>query len=305
MESYRNSPQSSRPKSRGGLLKKRLPVVSGYFYPDNKKELESLIKWSFTHKIGPGALPATSTTRRKETIGYVAPHAGYVYSGPVAAHTYFQMAMDGAPETVVIIGTNHTGYGALVSIYPGGIWETPLGSLEVDSELGKAIADASNIAELDEYAHLEEHSIEVQLPFIQYIYGDKVRILPIVMGLHTPDTARDLAKSILDAVSSLKRDVIIVASSDFNHYDPHEVTVKKDSNAISMILRLDSHGFYNVLLRDDVSVCGPGGIMVLIEYSKLAHQERAKAELLKYATSGDVSGDKSHVVGYASIRFSS
>lgn len=286
-------------------MRKRLPVVSGYFYPDNKEELESLIKWSFTHKIGPGTLPTTSSTRRKEVVGYIAPHAGYVYSGPVAAHTYFQMALDGKPETVIIMGTNHTGYGALVSIYPNGAWETPLGSLEVDSELAKAIVDKSNIAELDEYAHLEEHSVEVQLPFIQYIYGSKVRILPIVIGLHTPDTARDLAKSILEAVSSLNRDVILIASSDFNHYDPHEVTVRKDSNAISMILKLDSLGFYNVLLREDVSVCGPGGIMVLIEYSKLTLREKAKAELLRYATSGDVSGDKSHVVGYASIRFSS
>ncbi|MEM4551692.1 MAG: AmmeMemoRadiSam system protein B [Thermosphaera sp.] len=286
-------------------MKKRLPVVSGYFYPSDKRELESLIEWSFTHPIGPGTLPKISATRRKETIGYISPHAGYIYSGPVAAHTYFQMAMDGAPETVIILGTNHTGYGALVSIYPGGTWETPLGSMEVDSELGKAIAEKSHIAELDEYAHVEEHSIEVQLPFIQYIYGNRVRILPVVLGLHTPDTAMDLARSIMEAVSSLKRDVILVASSDFNHYDPHEITVKKDSDAISMILRLDSLGFYNTLLREDISVCGPGGIMVLIEYSKLLLKEKARAELLKYATSGDVSGDKSHVVGYASIRFSS
>jgi len=285
-------------------LKRRHPAVAGYFYPDDKHELEALIKWSFTHKIGPGKLPETSPSRRRETIGYVAPHAGYVYSGPVAAHTYYQMALDGVPETVVVIGTNHTGYGALVSVYPGGVWETPLGLLEVDSELAKALADKSSIAELDEYAHLEEHSVEVQLQFIQYIYGGKVRILPVVMGLHTPDVAREVAKSLLDAAFSLERDIIIVASSDFNHYDPHDVTARKDREAVSMILKLDSVGFYNTLLREDVSVCGPGGIMVLIEYAKLVGGGGARAELLKYATSGDVSGDKSHVVGYASIRFS-
>ncbi|WP_448578819.1 AmmeMemoRadiSam system protein B [Thermosphaera sp.] len=285
-------------------MKRRRPAVAGYFYPDDKRELEALIKWSFSHEIGPGKLPEISPSRRLETVGYVAPHAGYVYSGPVAAHTYYQMALDGVPETVVVIGTNHTGYGALVSIYPGGVWETPLGLLEVDSELAKTLADKSSIAELDEYAHLEEHSVEVQLPFIQYIYGGRVRILPVVMGLHTPDVAKDVAKSLLEAVISLKRDIIIVASSDFNHYDPHSVAVRKDKEAISMILSLDPAGFYNTLLREDVSVCGPGGIMVLIEYAKLKGGGSARAELLKYATSGDVSGDKSHVVGYASIRFS-
>ncbi len=281
----------------------RYPVVAGYFYPSDPRELIKIIEWSFKHSLGPGKLPVVSENRRKETLGYIAPHAGYIYSGPVAAHTYYNLALDGRPETIILLGTNHTGRGALVSIYPAGTWITPLGKLEVDSELARDIANNSSIGELDIYAHIEEHSIEVQLPFIQYLYGDSVRIVPISIGLHTPEVAEDLAKAILESITSTKRDVIIIVSSDFNHYDPHEITVEKDKKALEKILSFNTNGFYRVLLDEHITVCGPGGIMTLMEYSKLVGKGREKAELLKYATSGDVSGDKTAVVGYASIRF--
>ncbi|MGC8982415.1 MAG: AmmeMemoRadiSam system protein B [Desulfurococcaceae archaeon] len=279
----------------------RNPVVAGYFYPREEKKLVEIIEWAFKHRLGPGTLPQTSLVRDKSVIGYVVPHAGYTYSGPVAAHAYHDMALRGAPETIVILGTNHTGYGKPISVYPGGAWKTPLGLLEVDSELGKKIVENSELADLDTYAHLEEHSVEVQLPFIQYIFKDRPpKILPIVVGVHTPEAAADLAKSIALAVKELGRDVLILASSDFNHYEPHDVTAKKDMDAIRKVLELDTEGFYNVMLSENISICGPGGIMTLMEVTKSLG---GKAVLLKYATSGDVEGGRAAVVGYASIKF--
>jgi len=286
---------------KGGV---RYPVVAGYFYPDNPVELRSFIKKLFLHPHGPGKEPVVSSVRRKNTVGYIAPHAGYIYSGPVAAHTYLSMAEDGKPDSIIIIGTNHTGLGALVSVYPSGYWSTPLGETPIDSELAKAIVDRSELAELDMDAHLEEHSIEVQLPFIQYVFGEKTPIVPIVVGLHSLETARDLSRAIIEAVKETGRDTLIIVSSDLNHYDPYDITVEKDRALIDKILNLDTEGFYRTLVEKHVTACGPGGIMTLIEIAKqICGENVSKAKLLKYANSGDISGDKSTVVGYASIMF--
>ncbi len=281
----------------------RHPVVAGYFYPGDPEELRGIIEQSFKHPVGPGKLPTVSNTRDRNVYGYVSPHAGYIYSGPVAAHVYYDLAMRGKPETIVILGTNHTGIGALVSVYPAGRWITPLGELEVDSSLSRAIVSNSRFAELDTMAHVEEHSIEVQLPFIQYLYGDRVKIVPIVIGLHTPEVARDLSQSIYNAVISSSRDIVLIASSDFNHYDPYEVTIRKDELAIQRILELDTEGFYKAIVDENITVCGPGAIMTVMEYTKLQAGEKAGVELMKHATSGDTSGPKDSVVGYAAIKF--
>lgn len=282
---------------------RRRPAVAGYFYPSKRDELVESIKWSFLHRLGPGSLPTVSETRRKASSGYVVPHAGYMYSGPVAAHSYYHLANEGPPQTIVLLGTNHTGYGPLVSVYPEGVWETPLGELKVDAELAKLVEKHSEYAVLDEDAHIEEHSVEVQLPFIQFLFDDRPKILPIVIGLHTPQVALDLAKSIHKAVSELGRDVVLLASSDFNHYEPQSITNEKDGEAIDAIVRGDTGGFFDIITRKNVSVCGPGGIMTLIEYHKIVSGGRGSIVLLKHATSGDVTGDYEHVVGYASIRF--
>lgn len=278
----------------------RRPVVAGYFYPSRREDLVNMIEWSFKHKHGPGNLPSQPGERKQGLIGYVVPHAGYMYSGPVAAHSYLDMSRHGSFETIIILGTNHTGLGKPVSIYPGGLWETPLGTLRVDEELGKKIVENSDIADFDVYAHIEEHSIEVQLPFIQYIYGNNVKIVPIVIGVHTPEAADDLSNAILAARKETNRDIVVLASSDFNHYEPHDVTSSKDMKAIEKIIALDTKGFYEVMLENDISICGPGGIMTLMEITR---KQQGKASLLKHATSGDISGDKRAVVGYASIKF--
>lgn len=282
----------------------REPVVAGYFYPDNSIELRNLLNDLFTkNPHGPGGEPIVNPERNRETTGYVSPHAGYLYSGPVAAHTYYSLAQDGVPETIVLLGTNHSGLGPLVSIYPGGKWITPLGELFVDSELAESVSKYSELAELDTDAHLDEHSIEVQLPFIQYVYGNSVKILPIVIGLHTVETAVDLANAIKKAVDETGRDVVLIASSDFNHYEPYEITRKKDLEAIERIISFDTHGFYRVILDKHITICGPCGIMVLMEYTSFVNRERKRARLLKYANSGDTSSYRNQVVGYASIKF--
>ncbi|MEM0380526.1 MAG: AmmeMemoRadiSam system protein B [Desulfurococcaceae archaeon] len=282
----------------------REPVVAGYFYPDNPVELTRLLDELFTkNPHGPGRKPVVNRERIRGVVGYISPHAGYIYSGPVAAHAYLSLAETGLPETIIIIGTNHTGLGSLVSIYPGGKWITPLGELVVDSELGERISKYSELAELDTDAHLDEHSVEVQLPFIQYVYGNRVKILPIVIGLHTVETAQDLARAIKKSIDETNRDVVIIASSDFNHYEPYEVTKRKDLEAIDYIIKFDTEGFYRVIVEKHITICGPGGIMTLIEYTKLIGGEKKKAELLKYANSGDTSNYRNGVVGYASIKF--
>jgi len=280
--------------------KVRRAAVAGYFYPGDKVKLIETIEWCFKHRLGPGDLPRLFKERKKHVLGYIVPHAGYIYSGPIAAHAFYDMALGGAPESIIILGTNHTGYGKPISVYPSGVWETPLGKLHVDAELARLVVNNSQLADVDTYAHLEEHSIEVQLPFIQYLFGDAVKILPIVMGIHTPEAAKDLAHAVNSAVKGLNRDVIVLSSSDFSHYEPHDVAVRKDMLAIDNITKLDVEGFYRAIVEENISVCGPGGIMTLIELAKL---NGAKGVLLKYATSGDVWGDKSAVVGYASIKF--
>ena len=282
-----------------GLIRK--PVVSGLFYSDNPLSLIKEIEWSFSHHVGPGALPSSSEGQERLSIGYVSPHAGYVYSGPVAAHAYYHLSLEKTPDTIVIIGTNHSGLGENVSLAPWKEWETPLGKVMVDVEARDYLIKNASIIKPDYLAHIEEHSVEVQLPFIQYIYSDKVKIVPIVIGIHTPEAAIDIAESIVRATNELSRDVVVLASSDFNHYESHDITVKKDEAAISKILELNTHGFYKTLVDMDISICGPGGIMSLIEIAK---RLKARAMLLKHATSGDISGNKTAVVGYAAIKFS-
>ena len=281
-------------------MEKRRPAVAGMFYEADPEALKAQIEWCFTHPLGPGKLPPRGGGERRESIGFVAPHAGYMYSGPVAAHVYYQLAHEKKPDTVVIVGPNHTGLGTLVSVMVEGVWETPLGEVEIDRELAMRIVKYSELADIDDKAHLYEHSVEVQVPFLQYIYGGGFRIVPIVMWDQSSRSARDLGEAVYRAVRELGRDIVYIASSDFTHYEPHEVAVKKDKLAIDRILGLDPEGLEKVVKEHDITMCGPGPVMSMLYYAKKAGASKAK--LLKYATSGDITGDRSSVVGYAAIR---
>jgi len=283
----------------------RLPAVAGAFYEGNAEALKAQIEWTFTHSLGPGTLPKPVIKGPRKTIGLISPHAGYMYSGPVAAHGYFQLAIDGMPELFIILGPNHTGLGSGISIDYGEDWETPLGIAKVRDDVAKEIAAKSGIADLDPLAHKYEHSIEVQLPFLQYIFKNEISIVPITMMMQSPDEAKTLAKAIYDVEKELGLDIMVIATTDFTHYEPHSIAIKKDKLVIEAILELNTDKVYERVTSYNISMCGPGPVMTLIEYAKLRSREyEVSAKLLKYATSGDITGDKSAVVGYGSILFS-
>ena len=262
------------------------------FYAGTIEELEEQIRWCYKHELGPGTIPQVNEKGPRQLLAMIVPHAGYYYSGPVAAHAYKELAQDGVFDTAVIVGPNHTGYGHPVSVWTEGSWSTPLGEVEVDKKLAKRLL--GDVAKSDETAHMHEHSIEVQLPWLQYLYG-KVRIVPIAMLAQDIETARIVGKSIGQAGSNL----VVIASSDLTHYEPHSVAMEKDGSVIEAIIALDEEELYERCQRLRCTMCGYGPVAVALVASK--EMKAKKASLLKYATSGDTSGDFSRVVGYGSI----
>ena len=241
----------------------------------------------FNSPIGPGHLPRLESGPRS-IVGAVVPHAGLVYSGPVASHVYAALAKDGFPDTFVILGPNHNGIGAGVAITEED-FETPFGVVSIDREITSKL---KGTVDNDPVSHRFEHSIEVQLPFLQYIKRD-IKIVPISMGFQDYETAVDAAKAIRKAVAG--RDVCIIASTDFSHYIPPEKARQLDHKVIDRILALDPKGMYGTVTSNDVSMCGYGPVMTML----LSCGGR-EARLLKYANSGDVQ-PMDTVVGYAGI----
>lgn len=280
-------------------MKIRKPYVANAFYAGTKSELSEQIIECFKHRFGPGEVPKPVERGPRKIVGIISPHAGYMYSGPVAANGYGRLATDGLPEVFVILGPNHTGYGSGVSILTEGGWETPIGISPIDSALAKQIEKASSIMDVDEAAHSLEHSIEVQLPFIQFLFKDAAKFIPICMMMQDLQTSRDIAKSIVDQTKG--KNFVIIASSDFTHYEPHETASRKDKMAIDAITRLDDTALNELGESNRVTMCGYGPITALIAAAKMIGG--VKAEFLTYKTSGDITGDKSAVVGYSSILF--
>jgi MEMO1 family protein len=262
------------------------------FYAGTARELEEQIEWCYRHEIGPGTIPRVNSKGLREIVAIVVPHAGYYYSGPVAAHAYKELADDGICDTAVILGPNHTGYGYPVSLWVGDGWSTPLGEVEIDKKLAQKLL--GTVIKADETAHIHEHSIEVQLPWLQYLYK-KIKIVPITMLAQDLETARSVGK----AISQAGDNSIIIASSDFTHYEPHSEAMEKDSLVIESIVALDEEELYKRCERLGCTMCGYGPVASAIVAAK--EMRAKKASLLKYATSGDTSGDFSRVVGYGSI----
>ena len=274
----------------------REPAVSGIFYSNNQKELtediESLFKDS---NFGPGKLPPSSNNER--IYGMVSPHAGYMYSGAVAAHGYFELSSSKL-ESALIIGPNHYGLGSEISLMDKGYWETPLGKIEIDSEVAKIIHKNCEIVNIDASAHARDHCIEVQLPFLQYIKSD-FKIVPIILIDQSKNTCKKLGSDIYESIKD--RNFMPIASSDLTHYEANKLAHEKDKLLISAILSLDVEKFYSVLISFNVTACGYGAIATVMEISK--RMGATKGKLLKYATSGDIAGDNKSVVGYSSILF--
>ena len=273
-------------------MKIRKPAVSGMFYAGTARELEEQIEWCYKHEVGPGAIPQVNSKGRREIVAIVVPHAGYYYSGPVAAHAYKELADDGIFDTAVILGPNHTGYGYPVSLWAGASWSTPLGEVEIDKKLAQKLL--GEMIKADEAAHIQEHSIEVQLPWLQYLYK-KVKIVPITMLAQDIETARMVGKAISQAGDNL----IIIASTDFTHYEPYSIAKERDEAVIEAIIDLNEEELYERCESLNCTMCGYGPVASAIVAAK--EMKAKKASLLKYATSGDTSGDFSRVVGYGSI----
>ncbi|CUR51047.1 MEMO1 family protein [Nitrosotalea devaniterrae] len=275
----------------------RTPAVAGMFYPKTTQELKSSIRDCFLHKYGPGKLPPSSHDTK--IIGAICPHAGYEYSGPIAADSYYAISSQ-KPDLVIIIGPNHWGIGLDIAVMKEGTWRTPIGDIEVDTEAAIEINEVSKLIEFDFFSHTRDHCLEVQLPMLQEIFSHKFKILPIILIDQSRNTAIEIGKFI--AMIAKTRKTVIIGSSDFTHYEPNDFAYEQDMSLIDPIVNLDIDKFYSTLQEKQISACGYGAIAsTMIACKELG---ATKGTLIKYATSGDITGDKSSVVGYASIVFS-
>lgn len=262
----------------------RRPAVAYQFYPGEpatlKQTVESMIK----------ERPA-----KEDAIALIAPHAGYIYSGKVAGSVYSSVKV---PDNILLLGPNHTGLGERVSIMTQGEWEMPFGRVAINKELAHLLIEESHTFSDDTTAHLREHSLEVQLPFIHH-FNPKASIVPITIMYLSYKECEELGKAIANATRKYKGKVLIAVSSDMNHYESDTVTKKKDKMAIEKILALNPKALLETASREDLSMCGVIPAAIAIVAAKELGAK--KAELVDYATSGEASGDYAHVVGYAGI----
>jgi AmmeMemoRadiSam system protein B len=262
----------------------RHAAVAGRFYPKDQRQLLADLRSYLT--------PTRTPVR---AMGCVVPHAGYVYSGHVAGAVYARLEI---PSCCVVLCPNHTGMGTPLAIMSHGVWETPLGAVPVDSELAQALMKGFPLLSDDSEAHRAEHAIEVQLPFLQAKRTD-IRFVPIAIGTRQYDVLEGLGQAIGDVLAAAPERILVLASSDMNHYESDPVTRAKDQKAIERLLALDPRGLYQVVMHEEISMCGYGPAVAMLIASK--RLGATSAELVKYATSGDISGDRHMVVGYAGI----
>jgi len=264
----------------------RHTAVAGRFYPSDpetlRREVDSYLSLTPSRK----AIPAP---------GCVAPHAGYVYSGHVAGAVFARLEI---PELCIVICPNHTGMGRALAIMSEGFWETPLGNVPVDNELAVALKQQCPLLHEDAVAHRSEHAAEVELPFLQ-TRQPQLKIVPIALGTGQFEPLEQLGLALAEVIAAQSKPVLIIASSDMNHYESDAITRVKDQSAIEPILRLDAMGLYEAVTQQHISMCGFGPTIAMLTATKKLGATSAK--LVKYATSGDISGDRDAVVGYAGI----
>jgi AmmeMemoRadiSam system protein B len=280
-------------------MRVRRPTQAGSFYAGDAEALKRQVESCFLHEFGPGKLPKVEVNDVRRVVGLVCPHAGYMYSGPVAANAYYELALDGKPDTVVILGPNHTGYGSALALMDEGAWRTPLGDVEVDTVIAREICRETVLVDVDESAHRFEHSVEVQLPFLQYLYGNQFKFVPMCFQLQDFASAEEVGNALVEVLA--KRNTVVVASSDFTHYEPQTSAERKDLAALEAVKAMDAKKFVSVIEEKNVTACGYGPIAATITAAKGLLATEAK--LLCYKTSGDITSDKSSVVGYAAVSF--
>jgi len=265
----------------------RPAVVAGQFYPGQK---ESLLK--SVESLMP------STVYEQSAIGLMSPHAGYIYSGGVAGQTFSTVKI---PDEVIILGPNHHGRGHMAAVYTSGAWETPLGQMMIATDLARRILTECPMTAEDSVAHRFEHSLEVQLPFLQCRASD-ISIVPICISRMPLETLLQLGDGLARAASSSSSTPLVVASTDMTHYEAGNVARKKDFMALEKVLALDPKGLYDVVQENKISMCGVLPTVVMLQAAIVLGA--TDAELIAYSNSGDVTGDQSEVVGYAGVRIS-
>lgn len=263
----------------------RPPAVAGRFYPGDRRELTRQLR---TFLDVPGA-------EKSAAIGCMVPHAGYMYSGGVAGQVYARLAL---PQRMILLGPRHYPRGAALALHPPGAWETPLGRAAVDAELSAALRRAFPDLREDPVAHRDEHALEVQLPFLQHLAGD-FRFVPLALGPVPYPILETLGRAIAAVVGAQQEPVLLLASSDMNHYEDDATTREKDRRALAPLLALDAQGLYNAVRRENVSMCGYGAAVAMLVAARELGATRS--EQVAYATSGDVSGERDAVVGYAGV----
>ena len=262
----------------------RQPAVAGQFYTDNPQRLRA----ELTRLIVPAA-------DKERPRGVIAPHAGYMYSGSVAGELYGAVEV---PATVIVLGPNHHGVGRRAALSPATAWQTPLGDVPVNARLATLVRQHTPLVEEDAAAHLYEHSLEVQVPFLQFVRPD-VSIVPLCLGFGDYESCRELGEGLAAAIREYGDDVLIVASSDMTHYESAAAARRKDDRAIAAVMTLDPPGLLRVCREEAITMCGvvPATVMLVAALELGA----TTARLVRYATSGDVTGDNRQVVAYAAF----
>ena len=262
----------------------RKPVVNGQFYPADKKKLTAAI----------GALIPQAASKISAK-GLILPHAGYAYSGAVAAATVAKVL---PKKRLIILGNNHSGLGTSFALWSEGEWETPFGSIKIDEKLAKTILERSDLIKSDCLAHVAEHSIEVQLPIVSYCFGE-FQFVPIACRISSLEIYREVAEQLFEAVKNIKNEILMIATSDLTHYEPDSAARRKDSMLIESIINLDEGDMLKKIKKEDISACGEAPVAILI--SCLKKMGAKKSQVIRYQTSADTSGDATSVVGYAGI----
>jgi AmmeMemoRadiSam system protein B len=267
----------------------RLPAVAGQFYPAEKSTLTEMIS---------GLMPAVPAAERRDAIAVISPHAGYVYSGKVAGKTFSKVNI---PEDVLIIGPNHHGYGASLALIDEGEWQTPIGTVTINTELSRLILDSNDNIESDAAAHRAEHSLEVQVPFLQ-MRQPNLKLSPLVVSRLSLELCLYTGRQLAAAIKELARPVLIIASSDMTHYESRESASRKDKQALSKILELDPEALYQTVMENGISMCGV--IPTTIALAAARDLGASECQLVSYSDSGETSGDLEQVVGYAGLLIS-
>ena len=270
----------------------RRPAVAGTFYPADPADLIGALDACFHHPLGPGASPNPDA---KTPLAVVSPHAGILYSGPFAAHAYAAL---GAPRVAVVLGPNHFGGGAALALSSASAWRTPLGEVPLDAVTTELLRGACPSLAVDDRAHEREHSLELQVVFLQRALGADFAIVPISIGTHDLETLDLLGRGLASAAA--ERGALLVASTDLSHYLPESPTRARDRMLLSRIEALDLPGVVHLVATGESAACGIAGVIAVMTAAR--ELDASEARLLAYGTSGDTGGPRDAVVGYGALR---